>query len=61
MTREEAIAVLKELQGSGGDVEMDHIRADDVLCEILKTLGYEDVVIEYDAINKWYACLHAVA
>ena len=55
MTREEAIAVLKELQGSGGDIEMDHIRADDVLCEILKTLGYEDVVIEYDAINKWYA------
>lgn len=55
MTREEAIAALKELQCSGGDVEMDHIRADDVLCEILKALGYEDVVIEYDAINKWYA------
>ncbi|EKS1202973.1 hypothetical protein L8O18_06110 [Enterobacter asburiae] len=55
MTREEAIAVLKELQGKGGDVEMDHIRADDVLCEMLKTLGFEDVVIEYDAINKWYA------
>lgn len=55
MTREEAIAVLKELQDTGGDVEMDHIRADDVLCEMLKTLGFEDVVIEYDAINKWYA------
>lgn len=54
MTREEAITKLKELQ-KGYDTESDHVDADDVICELLKSLGYEDVVKEYDAIGKWYA------
>lgn len=54
MTREEAITKLKELQ-KGYDTEGDHVQADDVICKLLESLGYEDVVKEYDAIGKWYA------
>jgi len=54
MTREEAINKLKILQ-SLGDKEIAHCNADDVICDLLKALGYEDVVKEYDEIDKWYA------
>lgn len=54
MTREEAINKLKILQGMG-DKEIAHCNADDVICDLLKALGYEDVVKEYDEIDKWYA------
>ena len=40
MTREEAIKELK----STIDPEYDHCHADGVLCDLLISLGYEDVV-----------------
>lgn len=54
MTREEAIYKLRILQEMR-DKEIAHWNADDVICELLKSLGYEDVVTEYDVIDKWYA------
>jgi len=54
MTREEAIAKLRSLHTSY-DPESDHAEADKVLCELLISLGYEDVVIEFDNVDKWYA------
>lgn len=54
MTREKAIELLKKLQADG-DPETCHMAADDILCELLVSLGYEDVVAEYDVIGKWYA------
>ena len=54
MTKEEAIEQLKSLQNEY-DIERAHARADDVLCELLRTLGYEEVVKEWDEIDKWYA------
>ena len=54
MTREEAITQLKDHQ-QNGDIESAHICADWVLRELLITLGYQDVVNEYDEIEKWYA------
>lgn len=54
MSREEAINKLKILQEMG-DKEIAHCNADDVICELLKSLGYEDVVKAYDVIDKWYA------
>lgn len=50
----EAIAKLKALQADN-DTEVAHIRADDVLVALLSELGFDDVVSEYDKIEKWYA------
>ncbi|WP_313266530.1 hypothetical protein [Sphingobacterium sp.] len=36
------------------DTEIAHIQADNILCQFLKELGYEDIVEEYDKIDKWY-------
>ncbi len=54
MTREEAIAALKDCQTSG-DTEATHSEADDVLCKFLVALGYQDVVDEWEKVDKWYA------
>jgi len=54
MTKEEAIETLKTL-GKDLDVEVAHKEADVVLCQLLFTLGYGDVVDEYHRIYKWYA------
>ena len=56
MTREEAIKELKETQESNCDPEGAHGYADSVLCSLLTSLGYEDVIEAWDAVQpKWYA------
>ena len=53
---EKAIQELQALQRiSGGDIENDHVVADKILCDLLTSLGYADVVAEYHKIEKWYA------
>lgn len=37
------------------DTEMGHIHADDVLCTLLRNLGYNDIVDAYERINKCYS------
>lgn len=54
MTREAAIKELRRLRGLK-DREVAHIRADIVLCELLQTLGYEDVVEEFYSLVRWYS------
>ena len=54
MTREEALETLKAL-AKDDDTEVAHIDADGVLCQLLLTLGYGDVVDEYHRVGKWYA------
>ena len=49
----DAIKKLKECQDSC-DTERAHREADEVLCELLTSLGYEDVVKEYEQIEKWF-------
>lgn len=53
MTREEALEKLKGIAASDS-TEIAHIYADDVLLELLVSLGYEDVVAEWKKIDKWY-------
>ncbi len=53
MNKQKAIAELKEQQAHW-DQEFAHIRADEILCELLTKIGYEDVVKEYEKIGKWY-------
>jgi len=54
MTKEEAIKALKNEQRKG-DTEMAHSKADNVLCDLLTALGYQDVVREYRKVDKWFA------
>lgn len=54
MTREEAIAQLKSC-AANDDVEMAHSDADGVLCKLLGSLGYKDVVDTWEEVPKWYA------
>lgn len=37
------------------DTESAHAEADDVLCDLLKALGYTKIVDEYNKVSKWYA------
>ena len=54
MTKEEAIETLKTL-AKDDDTEVAHKEADVVLCQLLFTLGYGDVVAEYHRVYNWYA------
>jgi len=54
MTPEIALSKLKQLQVLG-DTEIAHSCADDVLCELLHSLGYTEIVDAFLAIEKWYA------
>ena len=48
------IAELKKLQNRN-DVEANHAKADNIISEFLRELGYEDIAKEYELIPKWYA------
>ena len=37
------------------DAETNHLVADMILTELLKDLGYIEIVAAYDEIDKWYA------
>ena len=39
----------------GFDKEMAHSCADDLMCEILRSLGYKEGVKIFDSMDKWYA------
>jgi hypothetical protein len=54
MTDEEAAAQIKE-RCSHGDTEAAHGVADDILCDLLKSLGYVKTVEAWEAVDKWYA------
>lgn len=53
-TEIDVIERLKELSG-WGDYEGAHVEADEILCEWLTILGYEELVKEYRNVPKWYA------
>lgn len=54
MTEKKALELLKSLHHEG-DYEMAHSEADNILCDLLETLGYKDVVESWRKIGKWYA------
>ena len=49
----EAIERISEAEKLG--CEEYHVRADDVLCEVLEKLGFKELVERYDSESKWYA------
>lgn len=44
---------LKECQNNA-DIESAHADADQVLCDLLVYLGYEEIVLAYNKVEKWY-------
>ena len=54
MNKEDAIKKLKECQNNW-DIETAHYEADNVLCNLLSSLGYYDVIKEYVKVDKWFA------
>ena len=55
MLKEETINKLKELQGIGCDIEGCHSEADSILTDFLNKIGFNDIVVEYNKVEKWYA------
>lgn len=52
--RDKAIKELRDCQ-KPGDTEAAHSDADKALCKLLVALGYQDVVDEWEKVDKWYA------
>lgn len=42
-------------QCSHGDVEAAHCTADDIIIQLLLTLGFEKTVDAWSKVDKWYA------
>ena len=58
MTKQEAIARLKQLNKDGRlteDVEQAHMDADLVLCELLRSMDCCEVADEFVKVEKWYS------
>jgi hypothetical protein len=60
MTKEERIKAtvetLEEVTRTfGRDIEGAHSMADDILCNLLVSLGYKEVVDAWEEVPKWYA------
>lgn len=36
-------------------IEGEHEKADEILCDFLDSLGYEEITSLYNKIEKWYA------
>jgi hypothetical protein len=54
--RQAALDKLNTIQvDKGQGTEQIHIDADQVLCDLLVSLGYGDVVAEYNKVEKWFA------
>lgn len=59
MTKQGALDAMGEIVRRqaypGGDCEIDHCEADDILCDRLETLGEKELVALFKKIDKWYA------
>lgn len=53
--KDKFIKELKKLSKKDNDIEINHITADNILCEVLRLLDRDEIVKEYDKISKWYA------
>lgn len=56
MTPEQFRDRMKEIDEKySADTEGAHGRADDLLCEVLRHLGYGEGVAIFEKMDKWYA------
>lgn len=55
MTPEEFAQKMKQIFKKGYDEEVAHVEADDLMGEVLSSLGYEDGIKVFTSNEKWYA------
>ena len=56
MTKDEFLTAMLELYDQyNDDPEAFHSSADDLMCDLLVGLGYEDGIKVFDSADKWYA------
>ena len=60
MTGDEALAKLKAIKFRQGtavrpDTEQDHVDADEILLNLLASLGFPEVVETFRFLRKWYS------
>jgi hypothetical protein len=48
-------AKMLDLVVNTGGQELDHMEADNLLCELLELLGHHDIVFNFKQLDKWYA------
>ena len=53
-TPEEFAKKMYQLAGSG-DEEADHVKADELMCQLLTSLGYGEGVKIFRDMDKWYS------
>ena len=46
---------MRQMKAKHSDIEVDHGDADELLCNFLCTIGYKELVDEYNGVYKWYA------
>lgn len=51
---EKAVAELRALWGHK-DPELAHIRADEILLELLRELGHDSVSEAFEGVTRWFA------
>ncbi|MDP9370726.1 MAG: hypothetical protein M3Q03_21070, partial [Chloroflexota bacterium] len=52
----QVMKILEDIAARDGtDPESDHIDADEALCGLLISMGYDDVVAVFESIRKWYS------
>lgn len=53
---EELLVEMRQcVEDSKTDQERAHERGDEILCDLLRDLGYDGLVDEWELIKKWYA------
>lgn len=59
MTPDEATEAMRAIAASVDadeqDTEAAHVRADQLLCDVLSGLGYEGLVQAFQALPRWYS------
>ena len=51
----EAMIMIEKCKQGEGDAEDKHWNADEILCKVLRSLGYGELSDAFEEIEKWYA------
>lgn len=55
MTLDEAVDAMRNFVENGGDIEIDHQMADEVLCAFIRHCGGEELAKLFEKLEKWYS------